>query len=54
MTKAELKAELIARLNWCEVIMQNCEECTDERIYGEGRKSGLKLALQLLEHLRED
>ena len=53
MTKAELKAELIARLKRCDEVLTDYEEGTDEHTYGEGRRSGLILALQYVEHLDE-
>lgn len=53
MTKKELQSELIRRIKNCDEVMNDYDECTDERTYGEGRKSGLKLALQLIEHLDE-
>lgn len=53
MTKKELQAELIRRIKNCDEVMNDYDECTDEQTYGEGRKSGLKLALQLIEHLDE-
>lgn len=54
MTKKELQAELISWIKYCDKVMNDYDECSDERTYGEGRKSGLKLALQLVEHLDED
>lgn len=53
MTKKELQAELISWIKRCDEVMNDYDECTDEWTYGEGRKSGLKLALQLVEHLDE-
>ena len=54
MTKEELQKELIERIKRCDELMQDYPEGTDERTYGEGRKSGLKTALQFVEHLEEE
>lgn len=54
MTKEELQKELIERIKRCDEVMKDYPEGTDERTYGEGRKSGLKTALQFVEHLEEE
>ena len=53
MTKKEVQEELIRWLKSCDEVQGRYTEDCDEWIFGEGRKSGLKLALQLVEHLEE-
>lgn len=66
MTKKELQVELIGRTKRCDEVLQECyekvlsdkyDEVSDDFLKGcsyiEGRKNGLKLALELLEHLDE-
>ena len=54
MTKKELQAELIQQLKYCDSIL-SCENIRmQDRIEANERKSVLKWALQLVEHLEED
>ena len=53
MTKKEIQAELIQRIKHCDKILFDSNESSYEQTFAEGRYSGLKLALQLVEHLDE-
>ncbi len=53
MLKKELQAELIRQLKSCDEILEHDIENSCEQTFAVGRRSGLVLALQLVERLED-